>query len=349
MRESIGKTEFKMLQIEESITRVREFDKILASASATVEQAPWQAHKDELIETYRQMQGGEPAPPERYQQIADLTVGKIAADVRKAMQPLHQAAISDPGIQKDLAGIEKSTNRVLGSIDRWEQDNLGRRWFSTISSKNRTLHTLNSDVEDDLSSVVGQVSNSIDELSAEIETTQEELSGQYSSLEQKAQEQESALAVLEEEMQSVLPAWVRGLIGVEDMVQAFPFVVLGVAMYLLVSALLLTRHYRSMAIGRQWSRHEQNNPLYSSPWTLVYRGPAGTAATITLYALVFAISIYLAWAGGRILLEWIATGHEPALTNVNYQVLLYTAHGVLVAGFAVVLIKLLKDRAGDDE
>lgn len=342
-RDSIVETKRNMQQTKESLRQVRDFEEVVSDTRATVERAPWQSHKVELIDSFRRMQADQPGPQEEYQQLADQAVRNIAKDVRQAMLPLQDAANANSGLRMDIPDIQVATNEVVRSIDNWEESTLGKRWYGTIPEKDYELRILNRNVEGELQSVAGRVTNSIDTLSAEIQVAQEELAEEYRLLEQEDEQKSKVLEELEEEMQSVLPRWVRGLIGVEDMVQLFPFIVLGIAFYLLFSAIKLTGNYKWIAARRNWSPQEQNDPLYSSSWTLIYRGPLGTATTGGLYVIVFALSWFFAREGGNILLEWIDAGHDSEFSKSNFETMLYATKVLLIFGLAFILFKTLKD------
>jgi hypothetical protein len=143
-------------------------------------------------------------------------------------------------------------------------------------------------------------------------------------------------------MRSVLPGWVRDFVGIEDMVQGFPLIVFGIAMYLLYSGISLTRHHAVVAKARQWTPEEKQDPLFSAPWTLIYRGPIGTATTIILYTGVFVVAWIFVREGGDILIEWLDAGNTPAVSESMYQPTRNGMFVFLLGGFGYVLWCILK-------
>lgn len=342
-RESIVETRLNMDQANERLRRVQDFEKVVSDTRATVDRAPWQSHKVELIDTFARMQTGRPAPPTEYQRLADRTVQNVAADARQALLPLQNAVKADPKLRADIPDIEAKTDEAIQSIGQWERSTLGTRWYGTIQAKDEQFRGLETSVENELQSVARQVTNSIDKLSSDIEVAEEQLLTEVDSLEQEVEQKSVALEELEKKMQSVLPEWIRGLVGVEDMVQLFPFIVLGIALFLFYEATKLTGNYKWIAARRNWSPQEQNDPMYSSPWTLTYRGRLGTATTVGMFVVVFTLSWVFAGKGGDILLDWIDAGHEPELSRSSYEALLYATDVLLVLGLLVMLYKTLKD------
>lgn len=341
-RDSIVETERIMQRTNESLRRVRDFEKVISETRATVDRAPWQSHKDELIETYARMRFDERASAAEYQRLADRTVKRVAADAREVMMSLQNAIKADPRLRTDIPSIDVKADEAVESIGKWERGTLGTRWYGTIREKDQRLRRLETSVENELQSVSKQVMKSIDKLSAEIEEAEEHFSAEVDRLEQEAEQKSVDLEELEKKMQSVLPVWIRGLVGVEDMVQLFPFIVLGIALFLLYEATKLTSNYKWIAARRKWSSQEQNDPMYSSPWTLIYRGRLGTATTVGLFVIVFVLSWVFAGKGGDILLDWIDAGHEPMLSRSSYETLLYATDVLLILALFVMLFKTLK-------
>ena len=192
--------------------------------------------------------------------------------------------------------------------------------------------------------LASDVELSIDRLSASVDAAEERLIQDLEQLEKEEVAEKAKLDVLNTKMQSAMPTWARNLITVEQMVQMFPLIVFGFAFYLLYSGLSLTRHHEVIAHARQWTDEDNRDPLYSAPWTLIYRGGMGTATTIALYAGVFVVSWTFIKIGGDILLEWLGTGHVPAVNEAVFRPVINSIFVLLVAGLAFVLWRTLKDQ-----
>ncbi len=285
----------------------------------TIQQAPWKTHKNKLIEAYRDFAKPPRASVKEYQAMADETVEAIAEDLREAILPLDMALKSNPDLKKILPGINAKREKLSVSIDTWEADTLGKVWYGTKRDKAETVSVVNNSVESRVAGMGADVESGVKRLSASIQEDEDELQGQLNRMRQQVLEKEAELDELEEKMRSALPSWVRDHIGIEHMVQGFPLIMFGIAMYLLFSGIFLTRHHQEVARARSWSTEEQQDPLYSSPWTLIYRGPIGTTITVSLYAGVLALSWIFVKEGGDILFKWLATGHEPAVSESLYR------------------------------
>lgn len=337
MNEAAEQTSRQLAATEASLEATRELGTIVEKTRETMRSAPWDLHRRELIETYR---GLSAASPDVYQRLADETVSVIAAEVRQLMRPLQEALDTHPEI--DRGAIEPRLGRVLASIGTWETGNFGRDWYATLEGKRRTLESLSDSIEQDMQGVAAEIASSIDELSSSVEASRSALAAEVARLDAKRAQQNEDLRALDTKMQAVLPAWLQGMIDIEDMVQAYPLIILCVAGYLLFTGITLTQHHESVAVGRGWSPQERHDPLYSPAWALVYRGRLGTLTTLVLYSAVFAVAAIFVKAGGDILMAWVDSGHGGALSRSAYQAMLYGIYGLLVVGLGIVLSRTLR-------
>ena len=341
-RESVDEKETAVTKTTEALQAVRVLSGQVTQTMETIKRAPWKSHKDELIETYADMQARETGTPSEYQSLADATVERIADDIRLAISPVGNTLETNPDLRQAIPEIDGQQNELTAWINTWEKEKLGDVWYGTIGGKETTLRDVNNNVEGRVGDMATEVEHSIDRLSATVDATKRRFDEDLARQKREALDEQAKLDTLNEKMQSVMPTWVRGLISVEQMVQMFPLIVFGIAVYLLYSGLSLTRHHEIIAHAKRWTTEERQDPLYSAPWTLVYRGRIGTATTIVLYAGVFAVSWMFVNVGGDVLLAWLGTGHVPAVNQAVFRLAINSILVLLFAGLACVLWRTLK-------
>ncbi len=343
-RASVTQIKSEVARTTASLREVRELSGVVTETMDTIQRAPWQSHKNDLIATYADMRDRGVGTRADYQSHADATIEKIAGDIRGAISPLRTKLESTPELKRAVPEIDAKQEALTDSINDWEKSNIGTRWYGTIQGKEAALSDVNENVEGHVADMATQVTSSIDRFSAAVRNSEKQLENDLARQEQEAREAAAKLKELEDKMQSVLPAWVRGLINIEQMVQIFPIIVFGIAVYLLYSGISLTRHHEIVAQARQWSPEERQDPLYSAPWTLVYRGRVGTATTIILYTSVVVVSWIFVREGGDILIEWINTGHEPAVSKAIYKPAINGISALLFVGLGYVIWRTLKSQ-----
>jgi len=114
-------------------------------------------------------------------------------------------------------------------------------------------------------------------------------------------------------MQQIMPEWLRGLISVEQMVQLYPLIMMGLVLYTVGNGLSLTRHYLVIAQERGWSFEEASDPAYSSLWTLSYRGLTATLFTVVTYLGLIIAFWFFYEQGSDLYLGWRTAGNEAML------------------------------------
>ena len=348
----LKEVEEKKAEIAEKYTALSEvqlLSKAVAQVEETVQGAPWQRHKNKLIATYSSIKGTAGATREHYQDLANETVNAIAEDVKAAISPLDQTLISNPDLKKTLPQIEAMQADLSDSIETWRTQKWGKEWYGTIAAKNETVNAVNADVEGRVADMGAQVKKEIGLLSTTLKNAEDEIQADLNNKKVEVEAKKVELDKLEEKMRTVLPSWVPDRIGIEEMVQAFPLIVFGIAMYLLFSGVSLTRHHQEAARARLWTPEEQQDPLYSSPWTLIYRGPSGTTNTVFLYTAVFVVSWIFVKEGGDILLKWLATANEPLVSESLYRPAVIGMYVALAAGLGCVLLCTWKSFVGHEK
>lgn len=254
------------------IARMEEFAASLAAISQAVERADWRRHKEELAQRFRS--GAVTAPQEE----ADQTIRQIAAQVRDEVLDPLAAAVDQARLSGSLA---EHPARMKTVIDTWEQSYLGQRWFQTVREKERTVIEIGSTIEklqDEARQVVTELQRAMDAERTQAERAKSQLAAEIAATRDEIQKT----------LDKAIPAWARGLVSVERMVSVYPLILVGIAIYLVGSALVAVGHYHGMAGASGWSQPERSDPLLSSVWTLTWRGAAGTALSLLGYLAVLA-------------------------------------------------------------
>jgi hypothetical protein len=269
-RADLAVLEATQVQAERKLADMKVAAGRFTQIAATVERGDWQRHKDALIQRFRSGQVSSP------QLEADQTVQRIAAQVRtEVLAPLSEA-IAQSGVGGALAGYPA---RLKSRIDTWEREKTGQRWYATLESKADTVVALGAtleSVQSEARQVLSQTSQAVDG----------ELSRATQSQATLASDIEAKRANIQKALDAAIPAWARGLVSVERMVTLYPWILVAIAIYLSGSAFIAARHYRGMTSAAGWSGPERSDPLFSSVWTLTWRGAVGTSVTLLCYVAV---------------------------------------------------------------
>ena len=272
LRQTLASQEETEQTVSGELEDLRIIEQTMGDIEKVVLAAPWDAANEELKRFFREGGGGMNSQTE-----ADKTVRKIADQIRDAVIDPLRKTIGDAEKVKELAAFP---NRLKEAIDSWEAGKIGNsNWYATTRRKDAAIEE-----------VVDILKELRDEASAIIENRKAAISARTDELESKvaaAQKQISELnASIEQAMNEALPYWARKLISVERMVILYPWILVGIAIYLVSSAVNASRHFRSMADEYGWTADERSDPLLSSFWTLSWRGNTGTPITLIAYSVV---------------------------------------------------------------
>ena len=271
-RENLANLEVDQVQADDELARVNFLADQLGVISQTVDNANWRQYKEDLVQRFSR--GGVAAP----QQEADQTIRKITGQVRNEVLAPLETAVAESGLSGEFAGYAERMNRF---IDEWEQSKLGQRWFQTRERKEEAVTELGTTME----SLQNEAKDVLAALKLEIDAKRRDV---QKSISQLAARIEKTNAEIQQALDEANPAWARGLVSVEWMVSAYGAILAGIALVLVASGLLAARHYHGMANAAGWSQSERSDPLFSSVWTLTWRGIAGTSITLLSYLGVLA-------------------------------------------------------------
>ncbi len=290
----------KLAQTEAFLTALDEAKKITLDA-------PWNEHNIELQRRFKLKLINDP------EEEADNTVRKIAEQIRKQVVEPLKAAVNDNGLTGDVAAYPKS---ISDAIDKWEKDRIGVVWYQDVGSKNSNVKALGDVVtthEDEAIAKVEQAHKSVTKSRDAIEKEHSQLLEDFT---QVKEEIAQALA-------AALPDWAQRLVHVKTMVWLYPWILIGLTLYLVGRALTASHHYREMANEEGWSAVERSDPILSSIWTLTWRGTLGTSVTLGCYSAL-------------LLCLWYFLGKSLELAPSSYTPL-WLPHSLMALAMIAVL------------
>jgi len=142
---------------------------------------------------------------------------------------------------------------------------------------------------------------------------------------------------LDAEMNKILPNWISGIITVNQMM-LYPFLIIGIVIYMAIITFELTRHYRIMAKGLNISDATQSDAALSSLWTLTYRGRLGTFKTVAIYVGFVILMWYFYENGFVIFQKWQNAESNGLLNHTGLNIVLWAGRLILLA----LLIAIVK-------
>ncbi len=293
-------------ELNESLVRLQT---VLGEVQKTIEAQPWMEKKDKLIETLsniRQRSDHGGSWPE-YQEAADSTIRRINGQVQELIiQPLEGVFQQNAETREAMAELSRGLKTLQNEMDRWEQNHVGIRWYETFFMKDREMRELTNSLQHRLNGI-STITRS--ELSR-VQTQQQKLAQVNIKYDQDIRSREDELVGLNDELQKLLPEWLRGYLHVEQMIQLFPLLILGLAIYITYTALTLSSHYEHIVGSVGLPEKYRTDPLTSSVWTLTYRGLAGTIATMITYLFVtLALWYFFEW-GNNLLERWLTVDSD---------------------------------------
>jgi hypothetical protein len=329
IKDEIEKFKKEKENVENSLKALSDFDQTLESVQETIRKQPWMKEKDKLIQTLAEINRRGEGGWARYQREADDTVRTIGAQVNDiVVRPLKQFLKDFPSAGELMPELSTELETFPKSIDAWIRQNLGKRWYRTLDSKRRRVESLTISLQVKLDSIYSKIKLEKPNLTRK----REELSEKIIRLENdpEIKEKEKLLKELEARMEKILPEWIRGMISVQQMIQLYPFIILGLVIYALGIAVSLTTHYQFMANMGGFTQAAKTDPIFSSIWTLTYRGRFGTILTIATY-LAFVSTMWILFEmGSEIFAKWLSTEGGGFLNVKSLKVICWFGRCILV-------------------
>jgi len=263
-----------------------------------IKAVPWDKHNRDLQAMFRNQ------PSFDYQAEADKTVRKIAAQIETDVVEPFRSALAGIEVDSELAAYP---GRIEAAIGQWRDGLIDQQWWLRVDSKERAVL----EVTVEVSGLQAEALAKLDEGRAVVEEQRDGILASQAALSveialaakiQKTKKDEIDKArevidkkwqVLDEALASALPGWAQKLVNVDAMVRFYPWILIGIAFFLVFRALIATQHYQGMADAEGWTMDERSDPLLSSIWTLTWRRNIGTGATLGTYWAILLCLWYL--------------------------------------------------------
>ncbi len=291
-------------RIESDISAIGDFKKVLKEVQDIIRKEPWMKEKNELIETLARINNQGRGNWTVYQAEADQTIERIGAQVHDlVVTPLDDYLSGDPRIAQLMPGLSQEIKTLPAVLEKWIRENLGKKWYRTLESKQRRVEDLSHSFEPKLFAINKKISREMPNLRSKITNLKQEITRLEN--ETDIQAKKELIQALEAKMDKILPEWIRGLISIHQMIQLYPLIILGLVIYVFLISRSLNRHYRAMADMRDISAAVKTDPVFSSLWTLTFRGMIPTVFTILAYIGFVAVMWVLFEAGIDVLAAWL--------------------------------------------
>ncbi len=288
-------------RIEATLQELGELTNVIMEVERTIRRRPWDARRLALIEKYRRLNASGGSEPSLYQSMADSAVNNIAADVMQTVyQPLADYLQHDSLANTLMPHTIQQLRDAPSSVEAWVDENLGKRWYSTLLAKTATVNALSTSLERQLN----ELSQALGEEKPAVLTYKRELQAKISELQKQVdlKAHEKRLRELQKRLGEILPAWTNGLISVEQVVIFFPYIIFVLLLYILGLGRSLSHHFLSATELWQDDNLRQD-PLFSSNWTLVNRTTWGDIQSVGSYVLLTAAMFYFFEKGAKIVAD----------------------------------------------
>jgi hypothetical protein len=292
-KEQIGVQELVLDNMEKTFSKI----------PSTLAREPWMDEMDKLIRTYQDMRRVRTqVSGEEIQAEADKTIRTIGGMIReRIIGPLEESLPRGLEIREAFQVLSGKIETLNGDIEQWEADHIGNVWYQTILEKIGASDELKENLRERMRDLPGLLQAEQEK----IDEQRDDLTIRTVALEKDIDEKKKNLDDLERQMQQILPGWLRGIVGISEMIQIFPAFLLVLTLYIFWLAISLTRHY-NLVVGKiDLTQEDKKDPSTSSTWTLTNRGQVGTLITVTVY-LIFTILMwgFFEW-GYKLLNTWM--------------------------------------------
>ena len=272
---------------ESHITDLKGIGETLDEIKQDINGAPWSDEIQELLDFCR---GG---CPRNTRPKADAVITTIANELQTLIVKKFRAAIVDADMAEDF---EHHATAIETAINDWRDEKLKIVWYLTPAMKSEAGNQAGEvarlsamEAESKLGGLSIAATNAITSTTTALEQKQSELNAEENELGNQIREKDERI---ERAMKNALPGWATGLFTVKRMIDLYPWILISLTAFMLVSAWNAGRHFRGMADAEGWSAEERRDPLLSSPWTLTRRGNTGSTITALHYLAVLGILIY---------------------------------------------------------
>ena len=325
----------KIDSINASKNDLTKLEETLNGIKKTINQQPWREEKNKLIRKFAEINAIGHVTLEQYQQKADSTITAIGSLVlEKVSKPLDEF-INDPTFIDLMPALTIELKKLRLVEKRWTNENQNKIWFATLDAKEAALHKLTNDLDVQVKTISLEIDKVNPGLEKKIDTLKKELAKLN---ELKIEEEKKLPEKLDAEMQKILPTWISGIISLKQMM-LYPFVIIGIVLYVAVIALTLTSHYHYMTKGLGMEQDDPPNSAFSSLWTLTDRGKIGTLFTLSTYIIFIIVMWFFYEQGFTIFSKWLATESDTILNSAILPILHWVGRLILVSLLAFITMR----------
>jgi hypothetical protein len=240
----------------------------------------------------------------RAQEEADKAIGRIDEEVQATViLPLETLLRTDAKTSDVFTDLDTQLSHIREDMESWKNKHIkDQAWHKTVQAKESKLDALTKDLDAKQKSFIKVVQDR----QALLETEKTELVDQQITLVKREDKVTKDLEAIQAKLDKILPAWLKGLVLPEEIIQLYPPVVLVLVLLIGTRSLCLRRNYQVVRRHLYPKAESRRDPDLSSIWTLVYRGKAGTASTTCLYLLSLALLWYLFEGSCDLGTRWIS-------------------------------------------
>jgi cell division septum initiation protein DivIVA len=316
--------------LEAELNKIQDIQEQLGDLSQRIANQPW---TDEIQTLKDDFTAGRVTEPGTH---SNKALNAIAEELRKDIVAPLRNATDQLANGNQLATVPGELDKAITKwLRRYEQI----EWWITR------------DLKDDTASAIGrELTWMLENASKDAARIKNEIAAAAKDMAEKVQEAQSEIDALLGELQAVmnraLPAWARGILDLKQLMVIYPWLLAGIAIYLIATAIQASRHFHAMADGEGWTAEERRDPVLSTAWTLTPRGPVGSVATVATYATVLGVlglCVYRsqhppesAKAGS------VQAGVDIIAAQASWSALL--AYGLFIAAIAVVATAAFRHR-----
>ena len=276
------KEEQQALAIEEA--DLPKVEQALEEIQQELNAKPWNAEIASLKAYFRELlragqTGRLPVPQDR----ANESIDNIVTMVNERVITKLETVIWQTNTSERLANFPQ---KIKDALDDWYDEHYNNtQWYFTVEDKDRTIEGM------------AQVLNALElEALAAVAESKENIAEEKGNIRDEMAEIDDEIKEvtkgIKTDLNDILPKWAQDSIGVDAMVKFYPWVLLIIAVSLIVRGWSAGRHFHGMADAEGWTAEERSDPLISTPWTLIWRGYWGTAATVANYAAVTLVLLF---------------------------------------------------------
>ena len=318
--------------LEAELEKMHGIKEQLGELSQRIETQPW---TDEIQTLKDDFSAGRVTDPRTH---SNKALNAIAEELRKEIvSPLRNAT--------DQLGDENPLTEVPGELDKSITEWLGQyertAWWITRDRKDDTASAIGLE----LTWILDVASDDAEEIRAEIAAAAKDKAAK---VEEARGEVDALVKDLQDVMNRALPAWARGILNLEQLMVIYPWLLAGIALYLIATAIQASRHFRAIADGEGWSAEERRDPVLSTAWTLTPRGTAGSLATVATYGAVLGVLGLCVYRSQHPPKTAKSSSVQASVDIIAAQASWSAvfAYALLIAAITIVAVMVFRDREG---